>query len=379
MTTFDPETISELTHLLGEEFDPATSTVDFGSGWDRYPTVYLDTVDRTKYIMFQKKEARAPYDPNPVSGVLPDNFRTWDDPQNDEEYTPDDEVDRTMHGLIESREGYIALYYPKSHISRGVFRFDMINGPEGANTAHAKLGRTPSVDMPRFVIEAVGKTHNIHTAGQITQQMAEMQMPVTPADDFMMAKHDLGSIGGVHGLYWPHAHPALYKHFERYAQNVVATFGDRIHADYDERPKEAENVPRGMDMLVGFLRMKVDDVALDELRIRDGRYDDVSDDVLIEELIIKGIKRSNYHHIGTSRKLLFLTKQTSEAESKKRGYWTNMQLFAGVVDARIALHEVQPHPEASTQVTSRTLSILRAVKKELDRRFSYVQEFLLPS
>jgi hypothetical protein len=377
------DTLQTLAQHLDFEFNPDVCAVSKPNWASRYPRAAIAEVGETRYADFVVEPHKRPsYSPDRVSGVVEENLDWQEEQEWANEAEPDDAHDKTLHGLIEDRKGYIALYSEYNALDN-LYSFELVNGANGANAVHQLLGRTPSVDIPEYVTSKANlNPSGIFTAGQITENIAEMKMLVPNVNDFYFTRHDLGTGGFYHGPSWPNTTPVIYRHLSKVAQDVVKENGGRIHcteavAGGDARPQEVVVIAKALDDLIARVKPSIDALAVAELRIRDGRYDTVSDAEIAHKLLWSAFGRARTSQSRIGKNLLAVTPETPDSERDRRGYWIGMQLEAGVIDTRLALHEVRPHPEATDAQTLRALNILHILKTEYDRRFADNKDQLL--
>lgn len=365
------ETLQALSHHIDFEFDPAVCEVSEPAPYPRrYTYTRISEVGYNRFAEFMLDPYdRPPYARDAVDGALPEL------PDDDPEFEPkpDDARDKTLHGLLNERRGRIALY--KDWGPGALYEFQIVNGPGGVNIGHETLGKTPGVDVPTFVPGA-----SKSRAGEITEAIADMKIRTPGVNDFFMVTHDLGSITGYHGPSWPHTHPAAYRQLSRAAQDVIDTYGDQIHDvtdKTDNRPGEVITIAKTMDGLMGRLESHIDSLSIAELRIRDGRYEDVSDQEIAIGLLRRAFTISRRQQPWTASEFLAVDPSEPEHRRYQTGYWIGMQLAAGVFETRLALHQARPHPEATDAQTSRTLGVLSSVTNEINRRLADNSEYTL--
>lgn len=378
---FETGTLEILAEHLDFQFDPAVCATSTPNLSVRYPNIAIAELGDMRYAKLSfDRYGMPPYDETRKSGVVQVENRDdltpdWWDEEEDGPYVPDPDSkhDKSLHGLFDDREGEMVLYDDHGFGS-GLYGFRTVNGSGGMNNLHQLLGRSPGVDIPRFTTCKDEDGHR--TAGQITEAIANMEIVVPAVSDFWMAEHDLGAEGGTHGPSWPHTHPHIYKHLSHRAQDIIDQDGDRIHSTEDRSP-EVVVIAKALDKLIFRLRPVIEDLAVTELRIRDGRYSTFGDTEIINGLMKAAFKRCRKQQGNVASGLLLVNSDASESERYRRGYWAGMQLMEGVIDTRLALHEGRPHPEATDEQTARAMDILGALKKELERRFSQNREHLI--
>ncbi len=370
---------------LGFEFDPSTCETRDHNGNTFYASACLSETGGRRYAGLLREPYARYYDPLKADGIMTEAMltnaygllRARDDFlfETDEPVAPDpDELkDMSLHGLIEAREGHLILH--DDFTRPEIFYFETTNGPAGANRVHELLGRTPGVDIPKFMPS--NYNNGFFTAGFTTEAMADMAMGAPTLDNLWLARHDLGPGLGNHGTSWPHTAPAIYRQLSRVAQDIVQEHGEQIHDDAT-RPPETVRLIKTLDEQAQVLNPTITQMSEMELRIRDGRHESVSDrDIAIEALdgIYKAARRRQ--HVAAA-KLMVATADDSESQRNRVGYWIDLQQREGVVATRIALHEVVPHPEASEAQTRRTLSVLHSIRTELNRRLEDNSAYTLP-
>lgn len=378
--------LQALAQHLDFEFDPATCQISSPKPYGRFNTTAISEVDDLRYAEFSEEVYKKPsYQRDPVDGIVAEDLDEKYPSEFDDEVIepkPDDGYDQSLNGLLEQRKGYIAFYWPSNRMVEKVYKFYTTNGPGGANKMHQALGRVPGVDIPAFEASDIDqKRGGVFTAGHITEAIADMKMFTTGVDDFYFTQHDLGVRDTGHGPSWPHTLPAVYRQLSRVAQETVEQYGERIHytggPEALNRPPVVVAIAKALDHLIDRLKPTIDDLAIMELRIRDGRYASISDTDIAAGLLKRAFEYSSHAQAHTAINLMVTSPEALQGERYRRGYWIGLQQIGGVVDTRLALHEVQPHPEASPAHTTRALNVLNIVKRELDRRFNENKDQLL--
>lgn len=369
--------VQQLTPHLNFEFDPAVCQFYQSSPHARYPGAVISEVDDLRYVRFvEERFTRPSYQPDPVDGIVQEYL---DDPSPMAPNRP--RHDQTLHGLVAEQRGHIALYSP-DRFFESIHQFELINGPGGANNVHKVLGRTPGIDIPKF--ESSNASHDlggVFTAGQITEAIADMKILAPSVSSYNIARHDLSSEGAGHGTSWPNALPVVYRNLSQTAQNAVEQYGDRIHLratdDITNRPPVVVAIAKALDLLVSYLNPSMDALATMENNIRNGLYDKLSDIDIARGLLAQSIKQSRDWQTHRATHFLAVSPDAPESERYRRGYWLGLQMDTGVIEARQALHEVRPHPEATDAQTLRALNVLNILKVELDRRLNEKKDHLL--
>ncbi len=377
----DTQKLQSLAQHLDFEFNPEGCVVSQNHPFARHDFTAISEVGDRRYAEFRQEHYKRPaYKQNPVSGILEEDLHDYEDPDWYERIDdPDKDHDQTLHGLIEDQEGYVAFYHDRWFDS--LYRFRLVNGPNGANNIHQQLGRLVGIDIPKVVPgEPRDNGSQIFTAGQITEAMADMKLLAPNIDQFGLVRHDLGADEGSHGPSWPHTHPAIYRHLSRVAQDVIAEHGDRIHDvvdKQDNRPPEVIEIATALDQLIGRLTPHIASLAVMELRVRDGRYNETPDSDIARGLLDEAFKVATYRQLYTATRLLAVPADFSVSQRSQRGHWVGVQQAVGVVDTRLALHQVQPHPEATDSKTQRTLNILNLLKVKLDKKLARNKDHIL--
>ena len=383
MNHFDSKTTHELVSHLFEADSVENLETHPGNPFGRYPSATVAINGGDALVQFLQKKPDAPYFAFPEkNGVVSLNSDDdYDDEYGDDPDSEHDRIedtrDRNFHGILEDREGYIALFGNGPSYARGLYEFHITNGAKakGMNTVHTRLGRNPGIDIPRFIVQPPANGN--HSSGQITELIADMCLPTFGAENFYMVQHDLGDEEkGIHGFYWAHTHPAYYRRIASLAADTVHQYGDTIH-DKSRRPKIVGDIAYSLDALYFNLSEAVKSAAFIEASLRTSRLGDVSDTDVANTWVRSIINRAQKRQLYIGQTILLFAKDVPESELMRRGYWGDIQLAAGIIDTRSTLHEVKPHPEADYQSTKRTLRILGLIKQELDRRLSYVQEYTL--
>lgn len=284
--------------------------------------------------------------------------------------------DRKLHGLLASTEGYMSL--------RDVYlRFSVANGPEGANQISRFLGRTPGVDIPKFETNKNTGSRGQHTAGQITEAIADMKLLVPTAKNFRMARHDMGDGYDRHGSSWYQTHPAIYRHLSQRAQDLLAQAGAEdfdIHAKWTAAHYEAAQIARALDNLESIVYPAEIAFSLAELRIRQDVKLPLKIDTSKLSFVVAGVKVTPAWLIKNAMvDLIEMTHSENEKDVAKCVYWTAVQITSGILATRMALHEAQPHPLATTAQTRQTLDLFRGIKNELDGQLAENKRYALPA
>lgn len=384
---FGAETLGVLTEHLDFEFDPTICSVssrDYGFT-PRFQSIVVSEVGERRYVEFAEERYNfPPYAGNLVDGVIDhelsdelDNKR-WNNDDFAPKPDPDVGRDRTLHGLLNESTGHIALHTTLGVVGN-LYRFHTVNGSGGVNKMSQTLGRTPGIDIPTFVPRRDKK--GVNTAGEVTEAIADMKIFVPGADDFYMLKHDLGSYNGSHGPSWPHTPSAAYRQLSRVAQDVVEKHGAQIHSanakERANRPPAVAMISSTLDSLINRLGPTIDSLTTMEIRVRDKRYDEVDDMDIAAAILHRAYSTARRWQHRTAYDFFALERGVSRRENYRKGYWIGMQLVAGAVETRLALHEVRPHPEATDGQTTRTQKILNSVKKEINRRMDDNRDCLL--
>ncbi|MDB5176208.1 MAG: hypothetical protein JWM81_1066 [Candidatus Saccharibacteria bacterium] len=379
LSTYDTARLQTLAQHIGFEFDPATCAVDVSVDY-RYRNVVLTETGGTRYAELSETDTQIPYVSDPADGIVDERvFTSRYDDWDPSELDPDEAHDKSLHGLIEERDGYVALYRPRSKSLDCLHKFTIINGPEGANNLHRLLGRKPGIDIPTVTVG--GNATDQSTAGQITEAIADMKILTPGPNYFYLAAHDLGFEGGGHGPSWPNTPASVYCHLSRVAQDAVDTYGDQIHYSTEEekanRPHVIIAIAKALDNLIFRLRPAMQSFATMELRVRDGRYNELSNQDIAMSLVQAAVKQSadRQHYLADT--LLAVPQGAGESERYRRGYFIGLQMVSEVAGTRLALHEVRPHPEASLHHTRRALDIISAVKLDIDERIANNRAFTL--
>jgi hypothetical protein len=371
------ETLQTLAGHLDFEFDPTVCDISGKKFWEHNPGTTISEVGDVRYVEFRhERYKRPPFQADPHSGVITEDLGTkhycaWEDAIKPD---PDQGRDTSMHGLLEERQGYIALYDTYQGLD-GVYKFETINGPGGANNLANAVGRNPGQDIPLCVKS--DRDNGKNRPGQIIVALADMEMVIPNVNDFYTTTHDLGTKGGGHGLSWPNTHPAVFKHLSQRSADAIEMHGETIHYENPERPTVVNDIADALEQLVFILEPTMDMLTKTELRIRDERYKDKPDEEIAVLLLKSGIAKARAEQAYVSKRLLVVPPNATDRERNRRGYWTGMQLFAGVVETRLALNEARPHPDATNTQTLRALNILQMLKTESDRRLLENREHLI--
>lgn|GEM_PF-6644668 len=352
-----------------------------------YTTV--SEVDDNRYVQFHvpKYQKKLPFrfsgDEKPASGITEKAIDTsayaYLDDDDDGYINPDAGYDELMHGLADERKGDIAVYGDWGRDE--LYSFEIIPGPEGINDLHRSLGRVCGTDIPEFVVRDTNPGSGQHTPGEITEAIAYMRLLAPDVSNFSIAQHDLGYLNFSHGPSWSHTHPRVYDHLSRTAQGIIEEYGERVHDRDDNDRKgmlpEAIRVARALDRQINRLQPTIRNFSIMEHRIRKGNYDDMTDLEAGYPHLVSSFKRCSYDQVDMPRGLMVELGDDSESTRYRTGYWIGMQLVSGVLQTRLALHEVQPHPEATDAQTSRTLGLLGRIKTEVDRRLEENRAYTL--
>lgn len=372
------EQLQQLTCELGFKFDPNCSNIADSSGRG-YEGAVVEDVNKNQLLRFTSvNESSRQYMKStgylPHEDYIQHGLFTVDSDQFD---GPDK---KSLHGLIEGRNGYIKL---DAQQGGGLYSFDVINSAEGANIVSRVLGRIPGEDIPFFKINDNPLSDGSSTSGQITEAIADMKILVPGINDFLMAKHDLGPGFANHGYSWPGTHPLVYKYLSRLAADTVQKYGSRLHystfGEWLDRPSMVLKIGHALDSLASLLSRPDELLAMAEHEIRlKNTSCFIARSYPLELLYnIENIIQEESDTVAES--LLVAPAGVTVEEKQSRGYWVGVQLVSGLVETRLALHEVHPHPKATDAQTLLTLDVLSNVKKELDGQLANNKQYAFPA